>query len=74
MKVRKFEVPVDLVEDFARVIGENELDNEIEGLSDDGDIIIAVHYEKNERSIVHELHDLVDDYNESEEDEEDDKR
>ena len=40
MKSRTFEVPVDIMGQFAEIMNENEFDNTIEGTNEDGDIIV----------------------------------
>jgi hypothetical protein len=46
--------------EFAEIIGNNELDNTIQGINDDEEIIIDVHYEPEEREAVFELMELLD--------------
>jgi hypothetical protein len=60
MKTRTFEVPSDSMTEFAEIIGNNELDNTIQGINDDEEIIIDVHYEADERQAVFELMELLD--------------
>lgn len=60
MKTKTFEVPAELMPEFAEIIGNHELDNDIEGINDDNEIIIEVYYEKEERIAVFELMDLLD--------------
>ena len=60
MKTRTFEVPADSITEFAEIIGNNELDNTIQGINDDEEIIIDVHYEADERQAVFELMELLD--------------
>lgn len=60
MKNRTFEIPVDSMEEFAEIIGDNELNNTIKGVNEDGDIIVDVHYEPKERAAVFEIFELLD--------------
>jgi hypothetical protein len=60
MKTRTFEVPADSMTEFAEIIGNNDLDNTIQGINDDEEIIVDVHYEADERQTVFELMELLD--------------
>lgn len=70
MRSKEFEVPTDFINEFAEALAENELTNEINGVTEDGDILIEVSYEKTERASVFALTELLDDYYEEEESEE----
>ncbi len=74
IRTKEFEVPSDFIEEFAEALAENELTNEINGVTEDGDILIEVSYEKEERAAVFALTELLDDYydDEEESEEEDD--
>ena len=65
--VTKFNVPADLTIEFAEILTENELTNEIIGTTDDNKLVIEVEYSRNERDAVNELMDLVDTDEEEEE-------
>jgi len=60
MKTHTFEVPADSKTEFAEIIGNNELNNTIQGINDDEEIIIDVHYEPEERESVFEFMELLD--------------
>lgn len=60
MKTRTFEVPVDMMVEFAGIIEENDLDNTIKGTNEDDEIIVEVNYEPDERLSVFELMELLD--------------
>jgi len=60
MKTRTFEVPADSMTEFAEIIGNNDLNNTIQGINDDEEIIVDVHYEADERQAVFELMELLD--------------
>lgn len=62
MKTKEINVPVIIIVEFAGLLAEHNLTNEIVGLTDDGEIIIEVQYEKEERQAVFELLELVEDY------------
>jgi hypothetical protein len=68
MKRKVFEVPPDLIVDFAQIIEDNELDNVIEGVTDDGDIEITVEFNPKQKEAIKELGEMIDDYHEEEED------
>ncbi|MEI6579772.1 MAG: hypothetical protein WCN92_09970 [Eubacteriales bacterium] len=60
MKTRTFEVPAEQMPEFAEIIGNHELDNDIQGINDDNEIIVDVYYEQKERLAVFELMELLD--------------
>lgn len=74
IRTKEFQVPSDFIEEFAEALAENELTNEINGVTEDGEILIEVSYEKEERAAVFALTELLDDYydDEEESEEEDD--
>ena len=72
MRSRTFEVPVDLMVEFAEIIDQHELDNVIEGATEDRDIEISVDYEPSQKHIINKLHELIDEFNENNDEEDDD--
>ncbi|CAN5645550.1 hypothetical protein BH11BAC2_BH11BAC2_11210 [soil metagenome] len=70
MRTKEFEVPSDFITEFAEALAEHELTNEINGVTEQGEILIEVSYEKNERAAVLSLTELLDDYYEDEEESE----
>lgn len=68
-----FEVPVDLMVDFAQVIEQHELDNVIEGITVDDDIEIRVDYKASQRSVINKIHEMIDEFKENNSDEDDDE-
>ena len=68
MKTKELNVPQEIIEEFADLLAENNITNEIQGTTEDGDIIIRVEYEKEERQAIFELMELIDDHNLEEED------
>lgn len=70
MRTKEFEVPCDFIAEFAEALAENELTNEINGVNEEGDILIEVSYEKPDRASVFALTELLDDYYENEEESE----
>lgn len=77
MRTAQFEVPAEIMADFSEKLNELELQNSIEGKTEDGDILVEVYYSRDEAGAVDELEEylesLVDDLEdkEEEEDEED---
>ena len=67
MKTKEINVPVEIIAEFADLLAEHNLTNEILGSTEDGEIIIEVQYEKKERQAVFDLLELVED-NSAEED------
>lgn len=78
MNSRVFEVPVDAVVEFADVLVKNELGHliigAIEGEEDDDYdfVVIEVDYERDQRTLMHDLQDIIDDYTEEDEEEDED--
>lgn len=76
IRVKEFEVPVGAMGDVAGIITDNELENTITGVDEDGEIVyVEVRYEKGveeEQEAIHEIQDVIDNYEEddNEEDEE----
>ena len=60
MKTKKFEIPSDLMPEFAEALSESGLENEISGREDDN-IIVNVNYEPEERPQLYELLEWYDD-------------
>ena len=56
---KEYNVPLNSVIEFAEIIAENELDNEILGTTDDEELIIEVHFDKTQFNAVEELEELV---------------
>lgn len=71
MRTKEFEVPNDFIVEFAEALAEHGLTNEINGVTEQGEILIEVSYEKDERASVFALTELLDDYYEDEEESED---
>lgn len=61
MKTKEFEVPVAIIAEFASLLIDHELDNEITGIGDEG-IIIEVRYENKEKAKIFSLVEFMDDY------------
>ena len=73
MRSRTFEVPIDIMGEFARILDDRELTNEINGVLDNGDIIVNIDYEPDEKDAIDELHELVDQHNDEREEEDEDE-
>lgn len=71
-KIREFDVPSDLMGDFAEMIEEHALSNWIEGVNEQGEIILMIEYTKQQDEVIEELYDLLESY-EQEEDEDDEE-
>jgi hypothetical protein len=69
MKTKELNVPAEIMTDFANLIADHEIDNEIMGATDEGEIIIEVRYEKEDRQGIFELMEMIDDYYSEEEEE-----
>lgn len=73
MRTRNFLVPQDLIEEFADAIEENDFCNHIVGTTGDGDIEISIEYETDQRKVVNELQDMIDEHNFNEDENDDDE-
>ena len=76
MRTKEFKVPAEIIAEFSDALAENNIDNEIQGTNEEGEIIIQVSYEKEEREGVFALTEIIDDYfdeEESEQEEEEDE-
>jgi len=71
MRTRTFDVPMELIGQLAELLCDNELSNQIEGVASNGDIIISVGYEAREKSLIEDIHEMIDEYNDDREDGED---
>lgn len=67
MKTKERIVPKEIIEEFSDLIAEHEIANSIQGSTEDGEIIVEIQYEKEERQGVYVLMELIDDYNEEDE-------
>ena len=59
MKI-EFNVHPDNVVEFAEILTVNEMVNKITGITDEGTILIDVHYCKSDRDVIEELEDFAD--------------
>ncbi len=70
IKVREFEVPVEIMGEVAELIASNDLENSITGTDEDQEIIfIEVSYDKDEedqKAAIHEIEDAINDYDDEE--------
>ena len=73
MRTKEFEVPTEIIAEFSDALAENNLDNEILGTNEEGEVIVQVSYEKDEREGVFALTEIIDDYFEDEESEEEEE-
>jgi len=73
---KEMEIPVGILVEVADLLIEHEISHKITATDADNDCItLELEYEKEEREIIHEIQDLIDDYEEEDEDgEEDDDR
>jgi hypothetical protein len=72
MRTRNFLVPLDLIENFAEAIEENDFANYIVGVTPDSEIEISIDYDTNQKKVINQLQDLIDEHNYEEDDDEDD--
>ena len=67
MRTRNFEVPTDLITEFAQIMEDHELDNVIEGVTEDGEIEISVDYEPAQNKVIEQIHEIIDRYHDENE-------
>ncbi|HEY9049286.1 MAG TPA: hypothetical protein VIN08_25465 [Ohtaekwangia sp.] len=67
MRTRNFEVPADLITEFAQIMEDHELDNVIEGVTEDGEIEISVDYEPAQKKVIEQIHEIIDRYHDENE-------
>jgi hypothetical protein len=72
MRTRNFLVPHDLIFEFVDAIEENDFCNHILGTTTESEIEISIDYDTNQRKVVNELQDMIDEHN-YDEDEDDDE-
>lgn len=78
MRYATYEVPKEVLAEFAEELVNRELSNCIKAVNDDDEIVIQVDYEKDEESLIDELDEihanlLEQVYEDEEEDDDDDK-
>jgi hypothetical protein len=54
----EFQVSVENIIEFAEALAENSMENEITGTTDDGHLLIDVHYTREDRDVIAQLEDL----------------
>lgn len=72
MRTKQFEVPVEMITEFSEALGDSGLNNSVNGVNEEGEILITVGYEKNERATVFELSELIDEFHDENSEEEKD--
>jgi len=69
MKI-EFNVAPENIIAFAEELSENEMENQIEG-TDNGNLLVSVHYTRNDRDVIQQLEDLSEPDSEDEDNEDD---
>lgn len=73
MRTRNFLVPQDLIFEFVEAIEENDFRNHIVGTTAESEIEISIDYDTNQRKVVNQLQDMIDEHNYEEDDEEEEE-
>lgn len=73
MRTRNFLVPEELIIQFVEAIEEHEFDNHIVGTTAENEIEISIDYDTDQRKVVNELQDLIDEHNYDEDDDDEDE-
>ena len=72
IKIKKFEVPVDIIAELTNLIASNDLKNSITDTNEDQEVVfIKVSYDKDEedqRSAIHEIEDAISDHENKDDD------
>lgn len=71
MRTRNFLVPQDLIIQFVEAIEEHDFSNHIVGTTAESEIEISIDYDTNQRKVVNQLQDLIDEHNYEEDEDED---
>lgn len=71
MKSKVFEVPSELLVEFSALLAETELVNEIQGSTEDDEVIIEVNYSAKQKAAIQELIEWLEDALDELEDEDD---
>lgn len=73
MRTRNFLVPQDLIYEFVEAIEVNDFSNHIVGNTAESEIEISIDYDTDQRKVVNELQDMIDEHNyDNDDDDEDD--
>lgn len=72
MRTRNFLVPQDLIYEFVEAIEENDFSNHIVGTTAENEIEISIDYGTDQRKVVNELQDMIDEHNYDNDDDDDD--
>lgn len=67
MRTRNFLGPQDLILEFVEAIEANDFCNHIVGTTAESEIEISIDYDTNQRKVVNELQDMIDEHNYDEE-------
>jgi hypothetical protein len=62
MRTKSYEVPADLMPDFAKIVEEWDIACSVIGVNEDEMVILEVDYEPEEKEAIHELADLIEEY------------
>jgi hypothetical protein len=64
MRTKQFEVPTEVMAEFADALQEHQLNNSIQCSNADGEIVVRIEYDTDDREAVLLLSELIDDYHE----------
>jgi capsular polysaccharide biosynthesis protein len=73
MRKAEFEVPSEVMAEFAEEMASRDLDNKVIGTNDDNEIVVEVNYEREESKSVDELEKILDNLREQIEEEEEEE-
>jgi capsular polysaccharide biosynthesis protein len=73
MRKAEFEVPSEVMAEFAEEMASRDLDNKVIGTNEDNEIVVEVKYERGESKSVDELEKILDNLREQIEEEEEEE-
>ncbi len=73
MRKAEFEVPSEVMAEFAEEMASRDLDNKVIGTNEDNEIVVEVNYEREESKSVDELEKILDNLREQMEEEEEEE-
>lgn len=73
MKTKELIVPVDAIVEVAKMLEVAQISNTITGTTEDEEIIVEIKYEHEDRQIVSDLEDIIENCTEEEDEEDNDE-
>ena len=71
MKTKELIVPVEAIVEIAKMLEASQINNTILGTTEDEEIVIEVEYDRDERQVVFDLEEIIENYGEENEEDDD---